>query len=162
MLDSPDNPGGPGGYPHPERAGQADWPDLVALWEASVRATHLFLPETDIAELRPLLEAEYFPAVELWVLRGAGGGVQAFLGVSGERVEMLFVHPRHMGRGLGTRLLRHAIEELGAQEVDVNEQNPRALDFYLRRGFAVAGRSERDGQGRPFPLLHLRLKTPAD
>ncbi len=43
-----------------------------------------------------------------------------------------------------------------APEVDVNEQNTQALDFYLRRGFHVVGRSPLDGQGRPYPLLHLR------
>ena len=150
----------------PERALRADWPALTALWEASVRATHHFLAEADIREIRAALEPEYFPQVELWVARGTGGQPLAFLGVSEgaaqARVEMLFVHPAAFGHGHGTRLLRHAVEELGASEVDVNEQNPAALAFYRARGFTVTGRSERDGQGRPFPLLHLRLTQPTD
>ena len=53
------------------------------------------------------------------------------------------------------------VEQLGADlkgplVVDVNEQNPQALQFYLAEGFQVVGRSELDGGGRPFPLLHLR------
>ena len=40
--------------------------------------------------------------------------------------------------------------------VDVNEQNPRAIGFYERLGFARTGRSETDDQGRPYPLLHMR------
>lgn len=32
------------------------------------------------------------------------------------------------------------------------------MGFYLRMGFAVAGRSETDDVGRPFPILHLRLE----
>jgi putative acetyltransferase len=44
----------------------------------------------------------------------------------------------------------------GALTVDVNEQNPEALAFYRACGFTVAGRSEVDDAGRPFPLLHLR------
>jgi putative acetyltransferase len=40
--------------------------------------------------------------------------------------------------------------------VDVNEQNPEARGFYERLGFTVVARSELDGTGRPFPLLHLR------
>jgi putative acetyltransferase len=39
--------------------------------------------------------------------------------------------------------------------LDVNEQNPPAAGFYARQGFVVVGRSETDGEGRPFPLLHL-------
>lgn len=151
---------------HPERAQRADWPALAALWEASVRATHAFLAEEHLRDIRAQLEPAYFPQVELWVVRGTGGQPLAFLGVAEGaapgRVEMLFVHPSAMGHGHGTRLLRHAVEELGACEVDVNEQNPAALEFYLRRGFTVAGRSARDGQGRPYPLLHLRLAQPPD
>ena len=53
--------------------------------------------------------------------------------------------------------LQAAIDELGATRVDVNEQNPRALGFYLHEGFEVIGRSETDGLGQPYPLLHMRL-----
>jgi len=40
--------------------------------------------------------------------------------------------------------------------VDVNEQNPDAIKFYLAAGFTIVGRSPLDSGGRPFPLLHLR------
>ena len=39
----------------------------------------------------------------------------------------------------------------------MNEANENALGFYLHFGFEVAGRSELDSAGRPFPLLHLVL-----
>lgn len=38
---------------------------------------------------------------------------------------------------------------------DVNEHSPRAVSFYLANGFVIHSRSETDGQGNPFPLLHL-------
>ncbi|SPU55612.1 Uncharacterized N-acetyltransferase YjaB [Brevundimonas vesicularis] len=44
--------------------------------------------------------------------------------------------------------------------VDVNEQNIQALGFYERLGFKVTSRSAVEGQGRPYPLLHLRLAKP--
>ncbi len=31
--------------------------------------------------------------------------------------------------------------------------------FYLHTGFEIVGRSERDGLGKPYPLLHLHLAT---
>jgi len=55
-------------------------------------------------------------------------------------------------------LLRYAIERLNADELDVNEQNPQALGFYEKQGFEVIGRSEVDGMGQPYPLLHMRLR----
>ena len=135
-----------------------DHEELAALWEASVRATHGFLAESDIAALRPLLLSEYLGQVELCCLRDARGRIQAFMGTVEDRLEMLFVRPENFRRGLGARLLRHAVDCLGVREVDVNEQNPLALAFYESQGFAVVARSELDGQGRPFPLLTLRLR----
>lgn len=139
----------------------AEHPELLALWEASVRATHHFLSEADIAELKPLILNQYFGLVELCCLRGGDGGIQAFMGTAGDRLEMLFVRPDRFRLGLGGRLVRHAVQRLGVREVDVNEQNPQALAFYKSLGFRQVGRSELDGQGRPFPLLTLRLPDEA-
>jgi hypothetical protein len=33
----------------------------------------------------------------------------------------------------------------------------QALDFYQHIGFSVTGRSPVDGQGKPYPLLHMVL-----
>ena len=38
------------------------------------------------------------------------------------------------GQGVGTVLLQHAIEQLAATKVDVNEQNPQAVDSISTRG----------------------------
>lgn len=38
-----------------EQAERGDYQVLIALWEASVRATHHFLPEEEIAPLRELI-----------------------------------------------------------------------------------------------------------
>ncbi|CNC57983.1 acetyltransferase [Yersinia enterocolitica] len=70
---------------------------------------------------------------------------------------MLFVDAEQRGKGIGKVLLRHAIDEQGADELDVNEQNTQAIKFYKKNGFVTVGRSELDGQGRPYPLLHLKL-----
>ncbi len=37
----------------------------------------------------------------------------------------------------------------------LNEQNPQAVGFYLHLGFSITARSELDGQGNAFPLLHM-------
>ena len=103
----------------------ADYPMLVDIWEASVRATHTFLAEADLQRLRSRLATDYFPAVELHMLLTDGRPV-GFAGLSGDNLEMLFVHPDFFGRGLGRALLSFAIREKGVTRVDVNEQNKRA------------------------------------
>lgn len=139
------------------KVGPDDFEELAEVWEASVRATHDFLSEADIRELRSLLPVRYLPAVELRCLRDAGR-IVAFIGLNGSHIAMLFVRPEYRGRGCGRKLVEWAVARQGADSVDVNEQNPQAMGFYLRMGFAVAGRSETDDAGRPFPILHLRLE----
>lgn len=133
----------------------ADFPALVALWERSVRATHDFLPPAVIEELRPLILEQYLPALAVQVAEQQGVPL-GFVSVGGDRVEMLFIEPAARGQGIGRLLLEHALHHQQARAVDVNEQNCQALAFYQHLGFEVIGRSALDGEGRPFPLLHLR------
>lgn len=138
----------------------ADYPILLEIWEASVRATHLFLTEADIAALRPLVRDAALPNLELWVACDAGSVPRAFAGLSGDQLEALFVSPAFFRRGIGSALLRHARDLKGPLTVDVNEQNPQAVAFYEAHGFEITGRSPVDSAGRPFPLLHLQDRGP--
>jgi putative acetyltransferase len=54
-------------------------------------------------------------------------------------------------------MVRHAQSLHSELTVDVNEQNAAARRFYEACGFVVEGRSELDEQGRPYPLLRMRL-----
>jgi putative acetyltransferase len=139
-----------------ETPSATDFPRLLEVWEAAVRATHDFLEEHDIQLLKPLLIEQYFPQVQLSCIRSENGKISGFLGHADGKVEMLFVDPQNHGTGIGRALLSDAVTRLGATQVDVNEQTPKALGFYLSQGFEVESRSPLDGGGRPFPILHLR------
>jgi putative acetyltransferase len=135
-----------------------DYDELLTVWEASVRSTHHFLAEKDIQFYKPLIREQYFLAVELYIIRNEKEEIAAFMGLSDELIEMLFVRPDQQGKGYGKRLMEYAVHQKHIHKVDVNEQNPLAIGFYEHLGFQVYDRSARDGQGNPFPLLHLRLK----
>ena len=137
---------------------QSDYPELTRVWEASVRATHDFLPDSYIELLKNLVLTRYLDAVMLVCTKDSRQHISGFVGVAAGKIEMLFIDPAHRGQGLGKQLLRYAMEHLNADELDVNEQNPRALGFYFKQGFEVIGRSEVDGMGQPYPLLHMRLR----
>ncbi|WP_447825790.1 acetyltransferase [Aeromonas salmonicida] len=141
-----------------EQAKTRDHSTLISIWEASVRATHHFLPEAEIDVLKPLILEHYFAAVDLVCARDETG-IAGFCGVHDGNIEMLFLAPEARGRGIGRLLVAHAISRQGATRVDVNEQNVQALGFYQRMGFVVVGRSPLDGQGKPYPLLHMVLAS---
>lgn len=137
--------------------GKSDYPRLLEIWEASVRATHDFLLEEDLQELKPLILAQYFDAVDLRCAKNNDDEILGFCGVHNDNIEMLFISPDARGKGVGTSLISYAIKTQGAKKVDVNEQNEQALGFYRHIGFSVIGRSPVDGQGKPYPLLHMAL-----
>ena len=131
--------------------------ELLGVWERSVRATHDFLSEEDIAFFKPIIMQQAFPAVLLKAMKNTEGDILGFIGVHGAKIEMLFVDDKARGKGVGGLLLNFAINEHAVTEVDVNEQNPQAVEFYLRKGFEINRRSETDDMGKPFPILHLKL-----
>ena len=137
----------------------SEYKDVVAVWETSVRATHHFLTEEDIAYFKPLILHTYLDAIELRGIKNNNQNIIGFMGVAAQNLEMLFIHPDYIGKGLGNILLGFAIENLNVIKVDVNEQNQQALGFYKHYGFEIVNRSERDATGKPYPILHLELKA---
>ena len=113
-----------------ERCDAEKYPVLVEIWERAVRATHDFLEEKDIQEIKAALIPEYFPQVEVFVLEDDRCGAVGFIGILGGKIEMLFVDSACHGQGFGTELIEFAINN-GATAVDVNEQNPSAVRFYM-------------------------------
>ena len=133
----------------------ADYAVLSAIWERSVRATHDFLDEDTITEIKAALVPDYFPNVELYAL-SHNGSLTGFIGLRDDMIEMLFVDGNRRGQGYGSSLIEFALGR-GATKVDVNEQNPSALAFYRAKGFKITGREAADDAGRPYPILHLSL-----
>ena len=138
---------------------QNNYSELIEVWESSFRASHDFLPEVNIAKMKSLIWQDFFDAVELRCYVDNNDGVVGLIGVQDSNIEMLFVKPDCFGQNIGRKLTKYAIKKLEATKVDVNEQIPKAIGFYERLGFVQTGRSEFDGQGKAFPLIHMRLNN---
>ena len=129
---------------------------LVEIWYASVCASHKFLAESDINEIRECLPNMFVNIQHLIVASDKNGNPLAFMGVENGMLEMLFVTPTHFGIGIGRTLVEYGIENLGIEKVTVNEQNPNAIGFYEHLGFRRYLRTDHDTEGRPFPLIYMR------
>ncbi|MFC6998407.1 GNAT family N-acetyltransferase [Rufibacter roseus] len=140
-----------------ESASAGEYEEILEVWEASVRATHHFVSEDEIHFYRPLILQQLLPQVQLTCARNEAGNMLGFSGVADGKLEMLFLHPAVRGKGIGRKLLQHAVQQQKVTKVDVNEENEQAVGFYLHEGFQVASRSPVDGMGNPHPILHLEL-----
>ncbi len=131
--------------------------DLENVWLDSVSVTHRFLSVHEIVELKPYVRAELEQVNHLVVIFEDDDPV-GFMGVDEGKIEMLFISPELIRKGLGREFIKVATEHLGATKVDVNEQNTNAVGFYEHVGFVTYDRSEIDDQGKPRPLLRMKLR----
>ena len=131
---------------------------LLQVWEASVRATHLFLSEAEILRIKEYVPQAIGGVAHLLVAEAEPDMPVGFLGVEDSRLEMLFLTPDARGHGLGKQLVELGIQKYGVREVTVNEQNPQAVGFYQHIGFETYKRTDHDEEGGPYPLLYMKWK----
>lgn len=129
-------------------------PSIIQIWKNSVDATHDFLTAYDRQEIEKEVVG-FFSETPVWVATDQQDQPLGFMFLHEGHLEALFVDASARGLGVGKQLVSHALALHPNLSVDVNEQNQQAIGFYQHMGFQVTGRSERDSQGRPYPLLHL-------
>lgn len=143
--------------PHSIRLAQPkDYPRIMEIWESSVKATHDFLSEEDFNYFKEVIPRDYLPNLEVYLIT-ENNQSEGFASVAEGNLEMLFIHNEVRGHGYGKRLYEFMKEKTGLTKVDVNEQNPQAIGFYEKMGFRPTGRSEKDGSGKDYPIIHMSL-----
>lgn len=136
----------------------SDTDRLVDIWRGAVDATHDFLDAGDRQAIETEVRA-FFPTANLQVAVDSQDVPLGFMLLNDAHLEALFISPDRRGQGIGKLLMQRAMGAHEVLTVDVNEQNVHALGFYERLGFEITGRSSIDGQGRPYPLLHMQLAS---
>ncbi len=131
---------------------------LLGIWDGSVRATHLFLSDSEIEKIKGYVPEAIREIPHLIVGESDKGIPAAFMGIDRRKLEMLFVSGEERGRGFGKALIGYGMDTYGVNELAVNEQNPQAKGFYERMGFRVFKRTDYDEQGNPYPLLYMKLE----
>ena len=134
----------------------ADGARVLAIWAAAVDATHDFLSAADRAAIGEEVAA-FLPSAALMLAVDGGDRPVGFMLLDGAHMEALFIDPGCRGQGVGRLLVEKALVQHPVLTTDVNEQNGQAVGFYARLGFVPTGRSMHDGQGRPYPLVHLKF-----
>lgn len=132
--------------------------ELLEVWEDSVKATHLFLSNKEIKNIKEYVPQAILGVSNLVIIENENGTPIAFMGIEDKKLEMLFIKNSERGKGLGKQLLNYGIEHYNVNELAVNEQNPNAKEFYEHMGFKTYKRTELDEQGNPYSILYMRLE----
>lgn len=141
---------------HIRLATAEDYPGIMEIWESAVKATHDFLAEEDFNYFKEAIPRDYLPHLEVYLITEDHES-KGFASVAEGNLEMLFIHNDTRGKGYGKKLYQFMKEKTGLTKVDVNEQNSQAIGFYEKMGFKKVGRSEKDGSGKDYPLIHMSL-----
>lgn len=131
---------------------------LLAVWESSVRATHLFLSEEEIQMIKEYVPQALRDVPCLVLIENEKQVPVGFMGIANQHLEMLFIAQEQRGKGFGKALLQYGMDQYAIHDLAVNEQNPLAKVFYEKMGFEVYKRTECDEQGGPYPLLYMKRK----
>ena len=146
----------------PIRAGRPDDCEMLAdLWVASWQDT---MPAIDFSRRRPWI----LDRLRLWpaagVLVASADGVAAgflLLDAAAGLIDQLVVAPAAKGRGEAASLLAAARSLApGGLVLDVNADNARAIGFYTREGFRIAGAGVNPASGLPTWRMHAPPPDP--
>jgi len=131
---------------------------LLEIWEDSVRATHLFLSDEEIENIKKYVPQALKEVSHLLIIENENNEPIGFMGINNTKLEMLFIKNSEREKGFGKQLVQYGIKNYKVDEVTVNEQNPKAKGFYEHIGFKTYKRTELDEQGNPHPILYMRLE----
>lgn len=130
---------------------------ILEVWEDSVKATHLFLSNKEINNIKSYVPRALVEVSHLIVVQNENNRPIGFMGIEDRKLEMLFIKNDARGKGIGKQLVNYGIENYNINEVVVNEQNTNAKGFYEYMGFKTYKRTDLDEQGAPYPVLYMKL-----
>ena len=96
---------------------------LLGVWESSVKATHLFLSESEIEEIKEYVPQALKEIPRLFIAVNEKQLPVGFMGIAKQHLEMLFIAHEERGKGIGKKLLQYGIEKYSVNNLAVNEQN---------------------------------------
>lgn len=141
----------------------ADWPAVSAVHDRA-RPAELdgscdpcaFVPLADDQEDRESFQrSQKFVAI-------IDGRVVGFSGVDGAYISWLYVDPTFWDRGIGRKLLRHAVHLIGPRAwTVVLAGNGRAQRLYQTEGFQIVRTSQGSNAGYPCTSFRLALSPSA-
>ncbi len=88
---------------------------LLGVWESSVKATHLFLSENEIEDIKKYIPQALSEIPHLIIVENENQVPMGFMGIIEQHLEMLFISDKERGKGLGKKLLQYGHFRFGCE-----------------------------------------------
>lgn len=82
---------------------------LTQVWERSVKATHLFLSDDEIADIKKFVPDTLSQVAHLVIAINETGDPIGFMGIEDCKIEMLFISPEERGKGVGKAFIEYGV-----------------------------------------------------
>lgn len=79
---------------------------LTNVWESSVKATHFFLSDNEIENIKQYVPQAFESVAHLFIMEDENNIPIAFMGVEDGKLEMLFIKAEERGKDLGKQVLQ--------------------------------------------------------
>jgi ribosomal protein S18 acetylase RimI-like enzyme len=117
---------------------ESDFEAVAALWHETKQDAYPYLALEQgrtLDEDAGFLRLRILPRCTVFVVE-IGDALAGFLALDGSYIDRLYVHPRCQRRGVGSLLLRSALEVSPAGvELHTHQKNGSACAFYEKHGF---------------------------
>ncbi|MFP7570859.1 GNAT family N-acetyltransferase [Marivita sp. S2033] len=90
------------------------------------------------------------------VVAECNNGISGFLARHGRDIHALYIDAAARGQGIGTQLLKHAMDCSDRLELWTYQQNLSAQRFYERHGFLETARTDGAGNDEGLPDIRYR------
>lgn len=122
------------------------------IWLQASLVVHSFVSPDFWHENYEAMKEQYLPGSDVYLAKLEDAAI-GFAAVNQGALEALFVRPASWGKGVGSRLLRHAQNLHAELALAVYSKNSRAVNFYLRYGFTVCREQLCPHTGEPELLM---------
>lgn len=108
---------------------------VMNLWLKTNIQTHNFIPKQYWINHFDMVK-QIIPTAEVFVYEH-NNIIKAFIGIDHGYLAGIFVNDKVQSRGIGKQLLERAKEQYCELNLTVYQKNSKAIQFYLREGFAI-------------------------
>ncbi len=117
---------------------KTDIDQIVLVWKRSTAQSHAFLPAS-FQEAEEMRVRNLFPQIsDIWI-KEIDREVVGFFAIRKSQLAAMFLKPELHGQGIGSEMMRRAIEIGGDLSLEVFQKNYSARRFYERFGFVKDG-----------------------